>query len=319
MTPSAQYSRPGNRGSRSFIISILIALVVLGWVIQGTVGLERTLFNKSFYTELMEDLSLYPQLQAYFMLQLSEGREEFFSDDSVIGKAVAEAVSEAWVRQQADLFISETLLFVKGQRQRLLLVVDLHERERVFRETLLNELLAQAPPQLAQLELPEAALREFVELLDFPDQVTLVNQTKEELPDHARRALNLLQLSRGLLRVLPYLLTLLLALLCVLWVGLPGGLIRSGGALLCSAVSYLLILTAARPLFTALLTARFDGSEALQALFIDGAAVLSSAAGASVRELSAVSYIYGGIGLALLAAGLAADAVRRRGAAAVKS
>lgn len=318
MTPSAKYRSIESRASRIAVISILIALIVLGWVIQGTVGLERTLLNREHYRGVMEELNLYPTLQAYLLQRLAEGREDLLTEDSLFSDAVNAAVSEAWVRQQTEALIAETILFVKGQRQRLLLVVDLADRERVFREALLKGLLAQAPPQLDQLELPKAVLKEFVDLLDFPDQVTLVNLSKDELPDPSRRALNLLRLSRGLLQFLPYLLSALLALLALLWAGIPGGLTRAGGAFLGSALSYLLLLTALKPAFTALLARKFGGSEALEALFADWPAGLSSIVAVTVRELSAVSYAFGAIGFVFLAAGLAAHAAARRGSAAVK-
>ena len=319
MTPNANNRSLEQRGYKTAVISILITLLLLGWVIQGTIGLERTLLNREHYQDLIEDLNLYPALQTYLLKQLAEGREVLLSEDSLFTDAVRAAVSEDWVRQQTEAFITETLIFVKGQQQRLLLVADLHDRERVFREALLKGLLAEAPPQLDQLELPKAALKVFVDQLDFPDQITLVNLSKEELPDPSRRALNLLQLARGLLQFLPYLFSALLILLCICWVGTSGGLIRAGGALIGSALSYLALITALRPVFSKHLTQMFDESDMLQALFADKPAVIDSAVAATVAELSVISYVYGTIGFVLLAAGLTLYGEARRKSANSKS
>lgn len=316
MTTSKSCRSLEKRGYKSAIISMVIALVILGWVIQAMIGLERTLLDEDHYRGLIEDLNLYPALQGFLLKQLAEGREDLLSEDSLFNDAVQAAVSEAWVQQQTEAFIHETLLFAKGQRQRLLLVADLHDRERVFQEALLKGLLEQVPPQLEQLELPKAALNEFVNQLDFPDQVTVVNMSKDELPESAVRALNLLKLSRGLLLFLPFLLTALLILLLILWSGVAGGLMRAGGALIGSALSSLLLMTALRPSLAALLARKTEGVEALQALFADWPA---ASVAVTVGELRTVSYLFGLFGIFLLAAGLAAYAAARRGVVKVQS
>ncbi|HSW36420.1 MAG TPA: hypothetical protein VLH18_07435, partial [Candidatus Limnocylindrales bacterium] len=127
-----------------------------------------------------------------------------------------------------------------------------------------------------------------------------------------RLVLGLIQFYRASLNFLPYVLGLLLVVLCLLWAGIVNGLRLLGIAVICSALSFLLLAKVAEVIIFLPLARSWGGSEILALLFNDGPTVLSSAVGITVTELIKVSLVYGTAGCVLLTAGLAAGMVRRR-------
>lgn len=304
--------RRAERDFKKAAAAIFAAMLLLGWIIQGMCGLEQTLLSRDFYVRQMEELSLYSGMRETLLQRFAEGGGALLSGSPIISAAAAEAISETWVRGQADYFIQELLLFVKGQRQRLYLAARLDEQERIFREALLQGLMEQAPQQLARLELSEAALREFVQQIEFPDQVILLNLDKDSLPESSRQALELLRFSRGLLSFVPFLLLFLLAALSFLWSGAAGSLKWAGAAALGSALTFRLLLAVAGGSFLLPAAEKVGRAEPVASLFSDGPAVVSRVAEAALGGMGRISLIYGSCGLVALGAGMAAAALEAR-------
>ncbi len=312
MSHKGRTFRRAERDLKRAAAAVFAAMLLLGWIIQGICGLEQTLLSRDFYVRQMEELSLYSEMRKTLLQQFEEGRGDLLRDSPIISEAAAEAISESWVRGQVDYFIRELLLFIKGQRQHLHLAARLDEQERIFREALLRGFLERAPQQLARLELPEAALREFVQQIEFPDQVVLLNLDRDGLPESSRQALELLRFSRGLLSFAPFLLLFLLAALGLLWSGPAGGLKLIGRAALGSALSFRVFLAAAGGRYLLPAAAKAGRTGLFASLFGDGPAVVSRVAEAALSGMGRVSLFYGAFGLVVLGAGIAAAALEAR-------
>lgn len=280
---------------------IFAAFIILGWLIQGSIGLERTLLNERFYLELIEKFNIHNQVITYLENRFGEERDEILVDDSLFYQALNEAVNEDWIKRQAELLITETLLFAKGKRQRLLLAVDLHDREELFRAALLEGLLENAPTRLPQLKLTEELLREFTRQIDFPDRIVLVNLTFDELPAVYQRALHTLRLSRAVLNPLIVLLVITLTILGLVMIKAAGTIKITGAALICSALSFQLFMSAARLYMVEPLAQKISNMHLAAVLPGDASTLFKSALRVAAPELNQVSLGCLAAGLGLLA------------------
>ena len=214
---------------------------------------------------------------------------------------------------QVDYFIRELLLFIKGSGTLYHLAARLDRAGRIFRALFAGEpSWSGRRSNWPGFGLPEAACGNFVQQIEFPDRVVLLNLDRDGLPESSRQALELLRFSRGLLSFVPFLLLFLLAALSFLWRGPAGGLKLTGAAALGSAFTFRLFLAAAGGRYLLPAAAKVGRTELLDSLFSDGPAVVSRVAEAALSGMGRVSLVYGACGLAALGAGMAAAALGAR-------
>lgn len=288
---------------KAILISICIALLLTGWVCLAGAVLEKTLFNPGYYRAVLDELALHDRVQAYYLESVFKKEGDGpLEESSFLRQAINKAVSLEWLKEQTDRMVEQIMAFVKGEQHGLHITVDLGERLEVFEQ----ELVGLLSPKLAQLELTEADVAQFIAGFGLPGRLTLLEiDGPGQLGPGAEEALAQIRQARVYFRVVPYIVLGLLVLLCLLWAGPAGGLKWAGAGLLAGGLTSLLLFAALRGAAIAFLARELAGYGLSGGFFAGGAGVAAAAFNRALPAAAAVCLVYAAAGAALLLAGFA--------------
>lgn len=295
--------RAGGRDNRKyrwlFLIAFFVVITLFGSVFLAGITLERTLLARDFYVELMDDLKMHTRLRKMLLKSALKAEEELLLPGSLIEHAVTETLCAEWIREKSMIIVDEIISFVRDGGDRLTVAVNLENRKAVFQEALIGSL---SSTEMEKLDLTESFVEEFIENLELPDRLTLLQVDAAALAAGDARVLQLIRQREMLLRIVPAAVIIFAAGFCFLWAGTAGGLIWCGGALAAGgAVYHLLLQAAAKAVNPPGIEA---GCAVLDRFFVENPDVLPALLERFLSDQAAVVVYYAGAGGVLLAAGL---------------
>ena len=236
-------------GRKAVTVLICIAVFLFALIAQAGAGLEKTLFSANFYRALTAELELPALAHSYLLKRLLARDDADLPPQSVISRAVAAAASPEWLGQQFDSVTDDLAALLRGERDDLVLVVDLRGRKDIFKRELLGGL---SGDRLEELELNGSFVDAFIEQAALPDELLLADfNPVDGLGPGAAPALRRVRQGGGYFRVAPYLVLGALLLLCCCWSGRGKGLRLFGGAMFAGGLAGLLGLYGGLPLLLA--------------------------------------------------------------------
>lgn len=126
----------------------MILFVFGGLVFLLGKGMEKTVLEKSFYEDIVEETDLSPILVDGFVNGMEQQWDSSTVDlpaeeqeriAGILEDSVSEAVSEEWTEETAILVIGDFLSYFKGEQEELTAVVDLRERKEIIKNNLETE------------------------------------------------------------------------------------------------------------------------------------------------------------------------------------
>lgn len=282
---------------KTILVMAAILLGVTGWILMLNMSLSRTLLNPGFYMNLFDETEFYPRFHHFIFDTVVAGRRELAPEGAVVLRAIEEAFTAEWLRDQSYDVLEKTTRFFKGEEDRLLVSLNLQEQQMLFREKLMEGIREFSPPQLEKLGLTALMVEEFVEQVEFPVALTLIEISGEDIPEIPAV---ILLFQRKVFRYVPYLLSVLLIALIIVWAGMPRAPGWIGGALLGSGLSFIAVYLAVRALVITPLLERVLEKAAPVELFPDPELFLRSMNDGGVFIIPVV---FVAIGLALLIVG----------------
>jgi hypothetical protein len=303
-----QAGRPKYRKYEKFVLTAAFVLMLLfSCLFQAGIALERTLLNPHFYFRILDDLEIHARLRGILLSGALKAEDDLLVPGSMIEHALGEAISEQWLREQGDMIAGEIISFLKEGPDQLSITVELASRKAVFQQALVGSL---SRTQLEKLGLTDSFAAEFLESLELPDRLTLLEiASVDELAAGDARALRLIGQGRTYLLVLPAIAIFLLAGLCFLWAGAAGGFKWAGGAVLGGGLAYYVLLQAAGKLLTVTPPESLAGYGALGSFLAENTEFFPALVLRLLADQVAVALTYAGAGVVLIAAGLAAGRV----------
>ena len=229
-------------------------------------ALEQTILSSDYYQKLNEEIGYIDQIYDAVLAELKEEllaemppgtagkvREEFLESFDEI---FLDAFPREWLEVNFLLAVDNLLSFIKGEEDVLTFVIDQRENKMRLAETLraISDQLAPDFPHDSEpsLELGiDAVIEEIMQELDLQDQVILAELLEEELssPETVEN-IGRLQLYRGTVMRLPYLIWLFFLVFSCLLAGFSGGLKWFGVAATFAGSTFLVPLQLFRFLFT---------------------------------------------------------------------
>lgn len=282
---------------KTILVMAAILLGVTGWILMLNMGLNRTLLNPGFYMNLFDETEFYPRFHHFIFDTVVAGRRELAPEGAVVLGAIEEAFTTEWLRDQSHDVLEKMARFFKGEEDRLLVSLNLQERQAVFQEKLMEGIREFSPPQLEKLGLTALMVEEFVEQVEFPVALTLIEISGDDIPE-IPAAIFLFQ--RKVFRYVPYLLSVLLIAMIIVWAGMPRACGWIGGSMLGSGLSFIAVYLAGRALVITPLLKRVLEKVAPVELFPDPELFLRSINDGGVFIIPVV---FVAIGLALLIVG----------------
>ncbi len=257
------------RGSKIFLLLVIAVIVVLtGWVYLTGMSAERTVLNRSYYQELIDETGLastiHTELQEILPKMISEevvaeldhGLVENLSElekvavrnlAALITSALADTFDEEWIKDQLLIVIADFIFVAKGEQDELTALIDISEGRQDLREKMIASFENLPPPVKERLGLPEREVELFVDKvmaeMDLPDRiyvVRLIEEEDEDLLADIEQSLSTIQSFRGIyLYLLPIIFAL--SLICsILLAGFPGGLKWFGAAVAFFSATFML-------------------------------------------------------------------------------
>jgi len=322
------------------IISLVIfslLLVIIGWSYLLGMGLERTVFNFSYYEGLIEheDIEMDDiisgiveeidiDLEEESVEILNEEREEemFPGMSGLLQKIMADALEEtieaSWVEEQALLVVEDMLRLARGDVDTLSVVIELDDFQEKFMENMEQRIKAVTDEELIEAGVPEENLdqvkgmfiEEFTQMMEeaaeengegpeIPLEIDLGQVMQEgELSPEFELALNRVQAYHTYFPALHYAAFAVILLLSCLLAGIWGGLKWFGTSAMVSSVTFLGGLVVAQGLL--IIPMLTETSEELP-FALD---ILTAAAGYTVSRMYLAPIVFAGIGLVFLIVGL---------------
>lgn len=307
---SREEPREGNQVKYRFLVVLIIAFIMAGWLCQAGIGIKKTLLSPSYYHELLEELEVHSHLRDYLVANIyhvGETRDIPLSD-SFVNKALEAALNDIWIQQQAERLTDEAFSYVMGRQKQLSVIIDLQDRKEIFKEKLLQELKKLSPPELVLLELTEIEVEDFLDQMNLPDRITLLTIEETDEPgEELDTAISLVRKASFFFTYVPYIVFAGLTLLLLLWAGYSDGIKWIGVSMVASAITYGIMMHGLfMPALKTLTAARFEKLHHQ----IPGA--VGSALDYTKDLILNVTFFYALVGLVLLAAGLIIIKIKER-------
>ena len=322
------------------IISLVIfslLLVIIGWSYLLGMGLERTVFNFSYYEGLIEheDIEMDDIISGIVEeididleeepgeILNEEREEEMFPGMSgllqkIMADALEETIEASWVEEQALLVVEDMLRLTRGDVDTLSVVIELDDFQEKFMENMEQRIKAVTDEELIEAGVPEENLdqvkgmfiEEFTQMMEeaaeengegpeIPLEIDLGQVMQEgELSPEFELALNRVQAYHTYFPALHYAAFAVILLLSCLLAGIWGGLKWFGTSAMVSSVTFLGGLFVAQGLL--IIPMLTETSEELP-LALD---ILTAAAGYTVSRMYLAPIVFAGIGLVFLIVGL---------------
>ncbi len=322
------------------IISLVIfslLLVIIGWSYLLGMGLERTVFNFSYYEGLIEheDIEMDDIISGIVEeididleeepgeILNEEREEEMFPGMSgllqkIMADALEETIEASWVEEQALLVVEDMLRLARGDVDTLSVVIELDDFQEKFMENMEQRIKAVTDEELIEAGVPEENLdqvkgmfiEEFTQMMEeaaeengegpeIPLEIDLGQVMQEgELSPEFELALNRVQAYHTYFPALHYAAFAVILLLSCLLAGIWGGLKWFGTSAMVSSVTFLGGLFVAQGLL--IIPMLTETSEELP-LALD---ILTAAAGYTVSRMYLAPIVFAGIGLVFLIVGL---------------
>lgn len=236
------------RKGRLSLAAVFVVTVSLGLLAQGAVGVKRTILSPSYYKGLFLELDIYSYIQDQILDTLNPGwhgggagEDADRARSPLIRSAMAGALPPSWLQEETEKVVDAAFALIESDNDRLIFAVSLEERKGLFKEALLEEMLALYPPEMEQLELDPEDAGTFVEELDLPPGLVLID-TARSRTGGAAESLAALRSGMVFFTWIPWVALILGAVIWQFWVGTPAGLKGWGISLAVAALLYLILL-----------------------------------------------------------------------------
>ena len=292
------------------VIIIFLVLISVGWLLQGGLSANRTIFDQGYYEQMLVETNLstgiHEHLQETILEEMSEEMPDHMA--AVVTRVLLMVFTEEWFEEQTIMITDDFVRYITGEQQSIQAVIDLREEK--------EELSAKL--EMALTVIPEQILRmlgfdpeelyllaeALIDQMPLPDRLPVEQLLMEQ--EAGRDLLNLLSLARLFYIVYGYLTAaaFILGLLLLYFLAGPFGAMKwFGAAALLSGISFFLVLQgwdSFSPLFQELGLIRSDLFETN--LFIN-------VFGYSINLIRHIPLYYSLFGLAALLCGIAAGKI----------
>ncbi len=321
------------RGLKIFLLLVIAFIVIFtGWVYLAGMSAERTVLNRSYYQELIDETGLastiHTELQEILpKLIIEEVIAEIDKEidknlnklekeaerklAALITSSLADTFDEKWIEDQLLIVIHDFIFVAKGEQDELTALIIMREDKQDFREKMIASLENLPPPAKERLGLPEGEVELFVDKLmvemDLPDRVyivRLIEEEDEELLAEIEQSLSTMQSYRGIYQYLSPIIFAFSLICSILLANVPGGLKWFGTSVAFFSVTFLLWIRLFLELFGQMLLPRVKeeipllGPEMLQQMASHGAEtvmIIPAISGSLGAILVLGGYLYGRI------------------------
>lgn len=288
------------------IIVFFLVLISVGWVYQGGLSANRTIFDQDYYGQMLAETNLSAGIHDYLQETILEELSDEMPDHmaAVVTRVLMMVFTEDWFEEQTIMITDDFVRYVTGEQQSIQAVIDLREEKKELSDRL----------EMALTVIPEQILRMLgfdpeelyllaevlVERMPLPDRLPVEQLLMEQ--EAGRDLLNLLNLARqfcGIYRYLTAAAFILSLIILYFLVGPFRALKWFGAATMFSGASFFLALRVWDNFLPVMLELGLINGDLFEtAVFYD---ILEY----SVSLITIVPIYYTLFGLAVLAVGIA--------------
>lgn len=231
------------------LIIIFFVLISVGWVYQGGLSANRTIFDQGYYEQMLVETNLSAGIHEYLQDTILEEMSEEMPDHmaAVVTRVLLMVFTEEWFEEQTIMITDDFVRYITGEQHSIQAVIDLREEKKELSDRL----------EMALTVIPEQILRIFgfdpeelyllaeilVEQMPLPDRLPVEQLLMEQ--ETGRELLNLLKMARQFCSIYRYLTAaafILSLIILYFLVGPFNALKWFGAAAIFSGVSFYLAL-----------------------------------------------------------------------------
>lgn len=319
------------------LVLLSLLLIVVGWSYLLGVNLERTVFNLSYYEDLLEqeevDLDkIISGIIDEIEIDPEDDPEEIPDEEHeevmipemdrlfklIMTDALKDTIEASWVKEQILLVIEDILKLTKGEIETLSVVIELEDFQDDFMKNMKQRVKAISEEELIEFGVPEEEVEQIREMFieEFTAMTQEVSETNGDGPQlpseidlgqlmetgefspEMEEALSKVQIFHTYFPALHYIAFAIIFLLSCLLAGLWGGLKWFGTSLLITGVTFLSGLFLSQELIMAPLLTEISEEMPF------GFDAIKTSASYTVSKMRTAPLIFSGVGLILLVGAL---------------
>lgn len=232
---------------RTIVLATLVVIATLiSLFVQGIIGIEATILNPNFYSNIMEKHNLYDLPQNYVLISIKNQSNDLLSEpvSKALTPTISNAFSSDWAMYQSDKIISATINYIKGNQEELELQIPIKDRKVILHGEITNFLEKQYTQEDLlnfKIESTEEVATTIVENTNIPDSVNML-----EALNFSQKGFNKiveeLRYYYSFVDLIPYLIFILICGL-IIYLGRSKGLIWLGYGVLFSSFIVLILVS----------------------------------------------------------------------------